>query len=216
MKLRDCLATGGILLLIGLQVPAQAERREGGAADAMRKAQLMIRSLSAEKSSLQAEKEQLGAQVKTLEAKVTELESGLESTRDKLGSARKHQEKLLDRVKSDVDKYKSLLQKYEESQGQLRSAIQDNQLLVNAVQERESWVSQCGESNRKLYQAGLDLLELYKNKSVGDVIKDKEPLLGFGRVELETKAQDYRFRLQDLRITPFQPSTVTASSKAAN
>ncbi len=213
MKLKNCLTVAGMLLLLGLQVPAHAERREDGAADAMRKAQLMIRSLSAEKSSLQAEKEKLDAQVKSLEAKVDALESGLENTRGKLGDAKKHQERLLDRVRSDVDKYKSLLQKYEQSQSRLRSAMQDNQLLVSAVQERESWVSQCGASNRKLYQAGLDLLDLYKHKSVGDVIKDKEPVLGFGRVELETKAQDYRFRLQDLRITPFQPSTVTASKR---
>jgi len=207
MTIRHTVVFLGLAALLGAQMPAHAERREDAAADAMRKAQLMIRKLSEEKTALQADKEQLSAKLKELEDKNSTLTSGLDQTREKLGQAKQHQEKLVGRIKSDVDKYKTLLEKYVDTSRILQRAMNDNGLLVNAVQERDGWISRCRADNQKLYQTGVDILKAYKNKGVADVIKDKEPVLGLGRVELETRVQDYRFKLEDLEVTPFQSAT---------
>jgi len=207
MRLRRFLVLIGLCAALLTHLPVQAERRENDAADAMRKAQLMIRKLSAERSRLEAENAELNTRVKTLDDKVTGLESGLSKTRQQLGKSKKRTEKLVGRIKSDVDKFKALTEKYRQTVGTLRSAMNDNRLLVNAVQERDAWMGQCRTRNEDMYKANLELLDLYKNKSVADVVKAKEPLFGIGRVELETSLQEYRFKLEDLTVTPFQPAT---------
>jgi len=196
-----------LLSLLVCSLSAQAERREGGAADAMRKAQIMIRKLSMEKSRLQEESTQLAARVTELEGKVSELESGLEKNRRKLGKAEKNNDRLVGRIRNDSDKYRRLLEKYRDVSQTLKSAMRDNTLLVSAVQERSQWTERCRAQNEKLFEAGMGLLDKYKHKSMADVIRGKEPVLGLGRVELESVAQDYRFRLEDLTVTPYQPST---------
>lgn len=215
MLKRHLMVSAGLLVLLGCSFTAQAERREGGAADAMRKAQIMIRKLSMEKSRLQEESSQLTAQVAELEGKVAELESGLEKNRRKLGKAEKNNDRLVGRIRNDSDKYRQLLEKYRDVSQTLKSAMRDNTLLVSAVQERSQWTEQCRAQNEKLFEAGMDLLNKYKNKSMAEVIRGKEPVLGLGRVELESAAQDYRFRLEDLTVTPYQPST-PLPSRASN
>ncbi|HEB87479.1 MAG TPA: hypothetical protein ENI68_10750 [Gammaproteobacteria bacterium] len=207
MLKRHLMVFSGLLVVLGCSLPAQAERREDSAADAMHKAQIMIRRLSMQKSELQAESSQLSARVNELEDKVAGLESGLEKSRKKLGKAEKNNDRLVGRIRNDSDKYKQLLEKYRDVSQTLRSAMRDNNLLVNAVQERSQWTEQCRTQNEKMFKASLDLLDQYKNKTVAQVIKGKEPVLGLGRVELETAIQDYRFRLEDLTVTPYQPST---------
>ncbi len=201
--------------LLAASFTAQAERREDGAADAMRKAQIMIRKLSKEKSELQKKNAELDTQLKEIEDKIASMESDLGKTRKKLGKAEKNNDRLVGRIRGDVDKYKQLLGKYRETTQTLRNSMSDNRLLVNAVQERDDWIGQCGTQNEKMFEANLDLLDSYKNRSVTDVLKGKEPILGLGRVELETRVQDYRFRLEDLTVTPFQPAT-PLPSQASN
>jgi len=209
-KRHSVLAFVVIAMLIG-SFQAQAERREGGAAAAMHKAQIMIRKLSMEKSALQAETAQLNTQVSELEAKVEALQNELDITHKKLGKAAKYTDRLVGRIGKDTDRFKQLLKKYRDTSQTLSSAMRDNVLLVNAVQERKQWVDQCRAQNEKMYKTGLELLERYKTKTVAEVIKGKEPVLGLGRVELENTLQDYRFRLEDLTVTPFQASTATPS-----
>ena len=196
-------------------LPAQAERREGGAAEAMHKAQIMIRKLSMEKTALQTESAKLTTQVNELETKLEDLQTDLDKNHKKLASAEKNNHHLVDRITNDTDQFRKLLKKYKDVSQTLRNAMQDNTLLVNAVQERTHWVEQCRTQNERMFKAGLELLDRYKNKTVAEVIKGKEPVLGLGRVELENAVQDYRFRLEDLTVTPFQASA-PLPSQASN
>lgn len=204
-----------LLPVLVLSGPAQAERRESGAADAMRKAQVMIRKLSMEKNELQAGNAKLDARVKELEDKTAKLKNGLEDQRNKLGKARASNTRLVGRIQSDVDKYKQLIEKYRQLRQTLAKAMGDNHLLVSAVQERDDWMSQCHAKNEKMYKANLELLDRYKNKTVAQVLKDKEPILGLGRVQLERTVQNYRFRLEDLAVTPFEPSASPLQPQAS-
>ncbi len=200
-----------VLVILASSFPVHAERREGGAAEAMHKAQIMIRKLSMEKTALQAENAKLNVQLKEQVAKLESLRGKLEKNRKKLGRAEKNNHRLVDRITNDTDQFRKLLKKYKDVSLTLRHAMQDNMLLVNAVQERTQWVERCRTQNEALYKAGLELLDRYKNKTVAEVIKGKEPVLGLGRVELENTVQDYRFRLEDLTVTPFQSSTINPS-----
>lgn len=215
--MRDFIVSFSLLGLACACHPAHAERRESEAADAMRRAQLIIRKLSEEKDQLQTDNATLNNRNKELQAKLDGLQKGLDKTRGRLGKAEQSNQHLVDRIRSDVDKFKALMEKYRDSLRTIRSAISDNELLVNAVKERDKWMGQCKARNRKMFEANNDLLDMYKNKDVADVIKDKEPLLGLGRVELERQVQDYRFRLEDLTVTPYKdarPLPPRASAEA--
>jgi len=216
MMKRHGMVSFVVIAMLASSLPVQAERREGGAAEAMHKAQIMIRKLSMEKTALHTESAQLTTQLKELEKKLEGLHAELAKNHKNLGRAEKNNHRLVDRIANDTDQFKKLLKKYKDVSQTLRSAMRDNTLLVSAVQERRQWVDQCRTQNEAMFKAGLELLDRYKNKTVAEVIKGKEPVLGLGRVELENAVQDYRFRLEDLTVTPFQASAPLSSSQASN
>jgi hypothetical protein len=48
----------------------------------------------------------------------------------------------------------------------------------------------------------VELLNRYRNKSVTDVIKQRDPVLGMGDVEMFNIVQDYRDKADAERFTP--------------
>jgi hypothetical protein len=105
----------------------------------------------------------------------------------------------VERVRSDLERYKELLRRYRDATSTLRQAESDNQYLVQAVQEREQWISECRSRNDDLLTANSDLLERYEQEAR----RKLDPVFGLGRVALENEVQDYRFKLEDLQVTEF-------------
>lgn len=60
----------------------------------------------------------------------------------------------------------------------------------------------CIASNAKLHALGLELLERYEKKGVGDVWAQQEPFVQSGRVRLENLLQGYREQLDQSALKP--------------
>jgi len=210
-------------LLAGMENSRAEAKAPGG--EAIKKAQGIIRQLSQEKSMLEAEKAvwltekaTLDAKVKSLEAAVARLQrlqaeverykSGLEAVRGNLET----------QLGQQRQREQALLQKHNEVVSKARDSRDDNNLLVQAVKEREQWIAQCGALNQKLRNANLEIVNQYKEKGLWQQLAELEPLTGIGQVQTETAAEDYRYRLQQLKITPFQAGTagVQAISPASD
>jgi len=194
------------LFLTGLQVVQAEARRDGNAADPLRRAQYMIRQLSQEKSKLEAETARLNAEVQSLNSQIETLQGQLDKTQGKLGQSRERNDQLVTRVKSDVEKYRQLADKYRQTVVTLKAAIADNQHLVQAVNERDDWIGQCQQKNESMYQANVELLDRYQHKTAWDALKQDDPVTGIASVELENQVQDFQFKLEDLQVTPYKPS----------
>ena len=58
----------------------------------------------------------------------------------------------------------------------------------------------CATNNVKLYHASLEMLDLYQKKGVADALQQDEPFIQLKRVQLENLVQDYKFKVEDLRV----------------
>lgn len=197
-----------MLLLLALSCTAAAEttRRETGD-NALRKAEYMLRQLSQEKADLQAENANLGGKLQELQKKFDELQAKFTGTEQHLDRARASNEQLVSRIGRDNERMTELMEKYHDTVKTLQASKQDNQLLINAVAERNDWMQVCRERNEGLYKANLDLLQRYQNKGVLEALKQRDKLTGLTSVKVENEVQEYRFRLEDLQVSKFEPMT---------
>jgi uncharacterized protein (DUF3084 family) len=215
-KGRVLLAFVLVALAWSLESPA-APKQNDAAAQALRKAQGMLRQLSEEKAKLEAEKKALADEAEKLRGEVARLEplkgqveqyrAGLENSRSANGALQEQLQRSGTRERNLQDKLKTII-------AQAKSIQNDNQLLVAAVQEREKWIAQCTENNKALIAANGEMLEQYRNKGFWDELAEMEPITGIGRVETENLTEAYQFKLQDLKMTLFETEAQAAANPA--
>jgi septal ring factor EnvC (AmiA/AmiB activator) len=186
---------------------AAAPKGDPAAQQALRKAQGMLRDLTQQKTQLETENTALKEQIKKLETDVKRLEplqSEVERGKASIESLKGSAGALEHRLGQEQEKFSQFMAKHREMVAQAKKIQGDNQLLVAAVQEREQWIGQCGERNRAMLDANKELVGKYKDKGFFDKLAELEPLTGIGRVEAENVEQDYRYKLQDLQMIPFE------------
>lgn len=189
--------------------------------EVVRKAQGVIRQLSQERAALEAEKAawladkaKLDAKLKGLEATVDRLkgvEGELERYKNGLASVKNSLEA---RLSQQSQREQVLLQKYNQVVTQARAIRDDNSLLLRAVQEREQWITRCGDVNRRLREVNQEILEHYQQKGLWQQLAELEPLTGIGGVQTENIAEEYRYRLKQLQVTPFEAAVAEPASPA--
>ncbi len=193
-------------------VMAEARRDAAGADNPVRKLQYMLRQVSEEKASLEADNGKLKADLTTETKKKKELQSKLDKLEKRLTSSEGTNLKLVSRIKQDNERMKKMIAMYKETVVRLRKENQDNQLLVNAVTERNQWMDQCKSKNSEMYTLNIELMKRYRNKDFTEDALEKEPITGLVAVQLENQEQKYRFRLQDLQTIKFKPSKIKIST----
>ena len=199
------------LLLITTASIAYAEPKPSDGSAAIKKAQGLIRQLSQEKSALEAEKTawlqekaNLDSKVKNLEEtakKLPQLQVELERSQAGLAVSQSNLNAEQNQLAQERQKQQALLQKHNEMIIKANAIYADNQLLVNAIREREQWIQQCTSRNQSLQTANLAVLKKYQDKSLLQQIVELEPLTGIGEVATQTEVEDYRYQLQQLKIT---------------
>ena len=213
-----------LLLLPGLlggfgTVLAEPKSNDGSAA--IKKAQGIIRQLTQEKAALTEEKATLLTEKTAQDAKLVSLEAAVKKLQP-LETEVERYKSGLETVKNDLEaqlsqerqRQQALLQKHNDVVIKAKSIVADNQLLVQAVQEREQWITQCSDRNKKLHTVYLDLLGKYKDKSVWQQLAELDPLTGIGKVATETVLEDYKYKLQQLKITDFQAQSTDQAELA--
>jgi len=217
-----------LLLLGGLwAAPSQAEapRQDAAIQQVLRKAQGALRQLSEEKAkleeenaALQKEKAELADKAGKLEAQLKLLEplpAEVERLKAAVQALQAANAGLQSQLGSERDKEAKLRAKLKEIITQAKKIQGDNQLLVEAVKEREQWIAQCGQKNGGLAELQGELIQRYESKGFLEVLKDAEPLTGIGHVQTENTVQDFQFKLQDLQATPFASQLPAAQEEAA-
>jgi chromosome segregation ATPase len=209
---------------------AEPKGQDAALQQVLRKAQGVVRQLTQEKAALEAEKaawlgekSALEEKLKALEAeikKLAPLRGEVERYKSSLESLQSSKTSLESQLNEGRQKEQNLLHKHQETIAKAREIQADNQLLVEAVKERERWIEQCGQRNQELLAANRELLEKYKAKGFWEKLGDLEPLTGLSQVQTENAAEEYRYKLEHLKATPFKtelessPQDGTAGSDA--
>lgn len=199
---------GFLLLAVVSDLVAEPKPADSGA---MKKAQGLIRQLSQEKTALEAEKQTWGSEKADLEAKIKTLEASVkklsplqlevEQSRQELVTTKAS---LTQQLEQEKQQRLNLLQKHNDVVGKANAVHADNQLLVEAVKERESWISSCLAANESLRGLNQEILQKYRDKSFLQQVAELEPFTGLGAVDTEMQLEGYHFKLQQLKITPYQ------------
>lgn len=207
-----------VLMLAGMDSGQAAPKTSDGGAT-IKKAQGIIRLLNQEKSALEAEKAAWLTEKADLESKLSGLESSVKQLKP-LQTELEHYKTGLEMLRSNLEgqlsqerqRQQALLKKHNEVVTKARSIRDDNILLVKAVQEREQWIAQTVALNKGLQEVNQQLIGKYKDKGFWQQLAELEPLTGIGRVETENQAEQYRYKLKQLKVTPFE-ATVTQPVK---
>lgn len=202
-----------LALLGGTTAVTAAPRAEGGD-PALRQVQAQMQKLAAERTALQKENAGLSAKLAEQDKRIQALEAEVKQRSGELDKAQGANEQLRARVERDNVRYKDLSERNSQTNVTLRDAQSDIQLLHNAVQEREHWISECQTRNDKLFQANTELLAAYRDKGAWDALKQSDPVTGLGAIAVENAVQEYQFRLEDLRTVKFEPENGAQSVQA--
>jgi len=163
---------------------AQA-KAEAGKADSDKKlsdqSAALPKAESAARQAQSALKETEAAKAQAL-AKVDSLEKALEQ-------ARKDQDAVLAAKNAEIDKLK---------------AVQNGQLnqLLGRYEDAMGQYGNCSAKNEKLLQISSELLERYRRKGFAEVLRQRDPVLGLGDVQMFNLVQEYHDRIGAEQLLP--------------
>jgi len=194
-------------MLMSATSMAEAKKEDAALMQTLRKAQGLLRQVSQEKTELESRNTQLQEQVKSLEARVSglaPLESQVRETKASLDQLKNQNDGLQQRISEGNDRYRGLADREHKVASELNRYKRDNQILVDAVKERTEWIASCTQKNSDMLSANQELVGKYKEKSFWAKVSEIEPFVQTGQVQRENEAQTYRYRLEDLEVTPWQ------------
>ncbi|MDF9393361.1 MULTISPECIES: hypothetical protein [Methylococcus] len=216
LPMRPAIALCLCSLIWSASVFAEKPKGDDGIVQTLRKAQGMLRQLSQEKIELEAKNAALekqlaeqAAAIKALEAKAAKLEP-LEGELKQITAARQSLEQQLG---GQTSRLHALAEQHKKVLAELQRYRKDNQLLVDAVKERTRWIESCTAKNRDLVRANEEMLEKFGNSNLWDKLVESEPFTGIAVVDKENAVQEFRYKIEDLQVTPWkdEPATVPMS-----
>lgn len=191
-KTSRCIAVGAAIIVLTLPVQAQ-QAPDKAAQAAAAKAQFMLRQVAGEKAALEQKNRELQAQIDALTKKTTTLQK--EQQVAELGK-----EKLSGQIGSIKEKYIALVDKYNELRAAYIGEKQRAQNDAAKMEQREDFIKQCVDNNKKLFTINQEILGKYEGKGFWDVMNQKEPFTGLSQVKIENLVQDYQFQNEDALI----------------
>jgi chromosome segregation ATPase len=196
-------------------VSAQSEDKN--AQKAARRSQLQLQSLrqqvqdaQAAQAKVEADKAALGTQLAEQTKQSTRLDDALRKASSSLKASEAARMQLLASVaaleKQLAEQKQSsddlLAQKAKEA-AQLTRLRDEQQLqLQRRHDDQTAQVAECTAKNGRLIQLSAELLDRYRKKGIGEMLQQRDPLLGLGDVEMFNLAQDFRDRADAQRFTP--------------
>lgn len=201
----------GLALSVVLAMTASAQTQRSGNDTARVMAQLQ--QLTAEKSQLSTENERLKKELEDLKSqlgKASSAQSAAEQRARKLegntrdSAALQESNDALSKARTQTQE---LVGKFRETAQQLKDVESDRTEVRSQLTLRERELKTCVDRNAQLYIVTDEILGRMESRGSWQSLKDKEPFTQLSRTRLENLIEDYRYRVDELRIGT-QPTTV--------
>jgi cell division protein FtsB len=185
--------------------PARAQSVRGGA-DNVRAMQEM-QQLAAERTALKADNAKLKDEVAELQKKLDKANADSTSvsarTRQlEVASAREAEsgKQTADALGKSRAQMQELIGHYRETAQQLKGVETDRNLLRGQLETRTRDYDVCVEHNVGLYDVGREALDRLDQHGFWSKVGESEPFTQLARARLDNLIDDYRQRLQELRV----------------
>lgn len=202
--------------------PVWAQQKPAPGADQIRRLQDAQQRLTAEKNRLSTEKSKLEEDLKKTQSESEQLKASAQKSlaaqrgsMNKLNTRISELEKQLADAQAETttakDRIATLTQRSERAEqtgDQLRGQVQRleetvrfrDQSLVQASSKsaaQDASILECKKHNIELVKVSRELINAYDGKGFSQVLGQREPLLGIGRVAIENKLQSLSDRIDD-------------------
>ncbi|HVY23375.1 MAG TPA: hypothetical protein VG962_08505 [Steroidobacteraceae bacterium] len=181
-------------------VQAQVQRSGNDTARVMQQLQQVM----SEKAQLQTENDSLKKQLQELQAKVgkagSEQAALQQRTTRELEASNARQKENETTIQQLRDKLQELIAKFRETATQLQSVETDREKFKNDLAARDRDYNTCVDRNAGLYFLNDEILRKLEDHSIWDTVREKEPFTRLARTRLENLIDDYRDRVEELRV----------------
>lgn len=189
-----------LILLLGVEAAhAQVQRSGNDVARVMQQ----LQQVTAEKTQLKSENDSLKKQLEELKAKAIKAgadRSVLQQQKRELETSSARQKESEDALQQLRDKMQELIGKFRETATQLQSTETDRDQLKTALDARERDYKICVDRNAGLYFLNDDILRRLEHRSIWGKMAEKEPFTQISRTRLENLIDEYRDRVEELRV----------------
>jgi seryl-tRNA synthetase len=198
----------GIFLVAGMGIgaassQAQTARSGGDSARAMQE----LQQLAAERTALQADNAKLKDQVADLKKKLdkTSAESEAASARAKqleaaAGRGAESSKQANEALEKNRAQMQELIAHFRETALDLKNVESDRNTLRGRLEARDREYNTCVEHNVGLYDVGREALDRLDRQGFWTKVRESEPFTQLARARLDNWIDDYRQRLQELRL----------------
>jgi type VI protein secretion system component VasK len=203
MQFRLTLAVAITAVLSPPLIHAQTTR--SGNADV--RVMQQLQQATAEKTKLEAENADLKHQLDDLKKKLDKTSAqqnalqqrakALETVASRESSSTQQNNEALEKSRAQMQE---LVTKFRETAQTLREVESDRNEVKSQLSAREREFKTCVDRNAGLYFLGEEMLDRLEHKGVWASIKESEPFTQISRTRLENLVDDYRARVEELRL----------------
>jgi hypothetical protein len=197
------LCVAAVLLVIG--VAAQAQTQRSGNADA-RVAQ-QLQQLSSEKVALQAENnklkqelEQVKAQLQKSASASKDLENRNKVLQASAGRGATNSQQTEEQLERSRAQLQELVTKFRETAQTLRDVEVERTTVKSQLAAKEREYKVCVDRNVGLYELNKEVLNRMEDRGFWSQVSEREPFTRIKRTQLENLIDDYRYRVDELRL----------------
>lgn len=215
------------LLCTVCALPSWAEttaRRGGGDNGAvllqLQQAQTQAQAATAERDALKAENAKLQAELDAIKKEAARLRTDKAAMQQRIDTSdntvtrfKEANSQAVDRLRETQERLDKVVEKYKELVTNLKEIETEKVRLQDRDTTQSAQLDVCAKHNLALYQVNIELLEKYRNKSVWDALRQREPVTGLGRVEIENIGEQYRARIDKERL---EDTVNTKGSSSSN
>ena len=198
------LAAGTLLAAAFVTAGTALAQQADPAAQQLARTQALLRQVSAQKDELEVANARLAAELEEAQRRAARAEAGLKETSLDLESARRQSarndeslEQTRARLGRTEDTLREAIERLRATEGELREAMRDRDELTGRVAALEAELSDSERKNLEMYQANVELMDLYRNKGPIKALLQAEPVTGLKSVAIENTLQEYRLKLDD-------------------
>ncbi len=143
---------------------------------------------------LQNEKKGLAGQMGKLNDQIQKMDIKLRESAEASARTKKESDEAAVRAKKELHDMDL------KSQEQEKKAAGEKQALQAELKKTNQALGQCASNNAGLCNIADGLLKKYRNKGLGSILRENEPLTQLGKIELEHLNQQYVEEIQKLKI----------------
>lgn len=160
-----------------------------------------LKNTAAEKAKLESQVQHTFKQKQDLQAELRILKTELESANQKLNRSETDRNNLSQQTQELTAQLAN--EKKENSEFKAQNAILKTNFETASTAQHTATKMQesCEVKNKQLFQYSKALINHYHNTSFWQALKQNEPFLGFGGVELQNLLQEYKDKIDQEKIT---------------